>query len=130
MHSSTGRPASHERWRLAWLWAGLLTGPLAWLTLLEVHYVLSYVACETRQTWFLHLATAIAALVVAVAGVLGWRASQGHPLTPEHPSHPLSDDTRHQRARWMSAAGIALSGFFILIILAMEVPIVVLRTCQ
>ena len=108
----------------------MLAGPLAWLTLLEVHYALSYVACESRQTWFLHLATAIAVLLVAGAGVFGWRASQGPPLTREHPSHPLSDDTRHQRARWMSAAGIAFSAFFILIILAMEVPIVVLRTCQ
>jgi hypothetical protein len=108
----------------------MLVGPLTWLILLETHYVLSYVACETRETWFMHVATGAALVIVTAAGVLAWRASHGHPLTPEHVSSPLSDETRRQRARWMSATGMALSALFILVILAMEVPIIMLRTCQ
>ena len=130
MSSSTSRPVSHERWRLAALWAGLLTGPLVWLTLLETNYVLAYVACETGRTWFMHLAIAAALLLVATAGYAAWRASYGDMLAPEHLTPPLSDETRRQRSRWMSLAGVIFSAWFIIVILAMEVPILVLRECQ
>jgi hypothetical protein len=124
------RPVSHERWRLAAVWAGLLTGPAAWLALLEVNYVLSYVACETRSTWFLHSATAVALLLVAAAGYAAWAASFGSIIVDETPTPPLSDETRVQRSRWMSLAGVAVSLWFIVVILAMEVPIIVLKECQ
>jgi hypothetical protein len=130
MPSSTSRPVSHERWRLAALWAGLLTGPIVWLALLEANYVLAYVACETRSTWFMHLAVGVALLLVGAAGYAAWAASFGHILGAETPTPPLSDETRVQRSRWMSLAGVAFSLWFLLVILAMEVPLVVLRECQ
>jgi hypothetical protein len=130
MPSSTSRPVSHERWRLAALWAGLLTGPIVWLTLLEVNYVLAYVACETSSTWFMHLAVVVSLLLVSGAGYAAWAASYGSILTEETQSPPLSDETRIQRSRWMSLAGVAFSLWFIGVILAMEVPLVVLRACQ
>jgi hypothetical protein len=112
------------------VWAGLLAGPLAWLTLLEVNYLFAYVACEVQRTWFMHLASAIAAVLVGVAGVAAWRASDGDITAEETLTDPLSDETRTQRSRWMSLAGVALSIWFIVVILAMEVPIVVLKECQ
>jgi hypothetical protein len=130
MPSSISRRASHEPWRLAALWAGLLTGPVAWLTLLETNYVLAYVACEMRQTWFMHLGTAVALLVVAAAGWGAWYASHGDMTADQTLTHPLSDETRWQRSRWMSLAGVATSAWFIIVIVAMEVPIMVLRECQ
>ena len=48
----------------------------------------------------------------------------------KHGPLPLSDETRVQRSRWMSLAGVAFSLWFIVVILAMEVPLVVLRECQ
>jgi hypothetical protein len=120
--------AISDRARNAFLWAGLLTGPLVWLALLETQYVLSYVSCQTRQHWPLHLATAIAVLVVAASG---WLASRSGPAEDEEPrSAPSSDGTRESRARWMSLAGLATSVSFILLILTMEIPILVLETCQ
>ena len=130
MPSSTSRPVSHERWRLAALWAGLLAGPIVWLTLLEVNYLFAYVACEVQGTWFMHLAIAIAVALVCAAGLAAWRASSGPITADETLTHPLSDETRTQRSRWMSLAGIALSLWFSLVILAMEVPLVVLQVCQ
>ncbi len=130
MPSSISRPVSHERWRLAALWAGLLTGPIAWLTLLEVNYVLAYVACESGSTWFMHLAVVIALLVVSAAGCGAWAASHRNMLAEETLTPPLSDETRLQRSRWMSLAGVALSAWFVLAILAMEVPLIVLKECQ
>jgi hypothetical protein len=130
MASSTSRPVSHERWRIAAQWAGLLAGPLVWLSLLELNYVLAYVACETRSTWFMHTATVTAVALVAAAGLLAWRASYGDMMAPETLTAPLSDDTRRQRSRWMGLAGVATSLWFIVVILAMEVPIVILRECR
>ena len=130
MPSSTSRPVSHERWRLAAVWAGLLAGPLAWLTLLEVNYLFAYVACEVQRTWFMHLASAVAAALVAAAGFAAWRASYGEITEAEVLTHPLSDETRKQRSRWMSLAGVACSIWFVVVILAMEVPIIVLKECQ
>lgn len=130
MPSSISRPVSHERWRLAALWAGLLTGPIVWLALLELNYVLAYVACEVRSTWFMHLAIGIAVVLVAGAAYAAWAASYGHILSDQCRTPPLSDETRVQRSRWMSLAGLTFSLWFIVVILAMEVPIVVLRECQ
>lgn len=117
MPSSTSRPAfpeAHDAAREVALWTGVLAGPVVWLTLLETNYVMSYVACEVRQTWFLHLATLIAVALTAGAGLWGWSAGQG-----ENP-----------RARWMGHASLASSIWFILVILSMEIPVIVLRTCQ
>lgn len=130
MPASTSRPVSHERWRLVAVWAGLLAGPLVWLVLLQTNYVLAYVACEVQHTWFMHLTTALAVLVVAAAGYATWRASFGDLMADETLTDPLSDETRRQRSRWMSLAGVAFSAWFILVILAMEIPIVVLKECQ
>jgi hypothetical protein len=108
----------------------LLAGPLAWLTLLEVNYLFAYVACEVQRTWFMHLASAIAVAVVASAGFAAWRAADGNMREEETLTHPLSDETRQQRSRWMSLAGVACSIWFVVVILAMEVPIIVLSECQ
>ncbi len=130
MASSTSRPVSHERWRLAALWAGVLTGPFVWLGLLEANYVLAYVACETRSTWFMHVAVGAGLLLVAAAGCGAWAASFGNRLADDVGAPPLSDATRIERSRWMSLAGVALSLWFMVVILAMEVPLLVLRECR
>ena len=130
MPASTSRPVSHERSRLAALWAGLLAGPLVWLALLQTNYVLAYIACEVQRTWFIHLATVVAVLLVVAAGFAAWRASFGEMTADETLTDPLSDETRLQRSRWMSLAGVAFSAWFILVILAMEIPVIVLEECQ
>jgi uncharacterized membrane protein len=121
---------AHEGRRVLALWTGILAGPLVMLVLLQTNYTLSYVACETRQTWFLHLATAAAVVVVAAAGLWGWRAGRS-PLSLSEPlTAPVSPETCDGRARWMALAAIASSAWFIVVILAMSVPVIVLETCQ
>jgi hypothetical protein len=128
MPSYISRHEWHEPRRLAALWAGLLTGPVVWFALLETNYVLSYVACERRQTWMLHAAIAVAVLLVALSGWLAWGA--GPAEDDQRRSPPVTRDTSESRARWMSISGVVVSAWFILVILAMEIPIVVLRTCD
>jgi hypothetical protein len=78
----------------------------------------------------MHLATIVAALLVAGAGYAAWSASYGDMTAPETQTAPLSDETRLQRSRWMSLAGVGQSLWFLVVILAMEVPLVVLKECQ
>jgi hypothetical protein len=112
------------------LWTGVLAGPLVWLALLQTNYVLSYVACETRQTWFLHLATAVSAALVVSAGLWAWTAGRGPFDLPEPLTDPVSAGTCDSRTRWMAHAAVGLCGFFVIVILSMSLPVVVLRTCQ
>ena len=130
MPSSTSDRASHERGRLAALWTGILAGPIVWLVLLEVNYVLSYVACETRQRWFLHLATVIAIALVAASGLWAWRARMDDPFASEELSPPLSEKTSSQRVAWMAATAAGFSIWFIILIIATHIPVVVLKVCQ
>ena len=130
MSASTSPPVSHEPRRLAALWAGLLTGPVVWLFLLQYNYALSYVACETRQTWFMHLGIVVALLAVISAGWFAWGAGQASKGDADDTTHPLSDETRLRRTNWMSLTGIAISVFFVVVIIAMEVPLLVLKECQ
>lgn len=106
----------------------MLAGPLVWFAILEADYVMSYVACESRHTWFLHAANLLSVALVAAAGWLAWRS--GPAASDEHPTEPVTRATSESRARWMSMVGVALSMWFILVILAMEIPVLVLRTCE
>ena len=114
-------------WRLAALWTGVLAGPVVWAALLETNYALSYVACEQRHTWMLHLSTAVAILLIALAAL--WLARAAPP--PGEESEPSIDprDTAVLRARFMVAGGLALCVWFTLVILATEIPVIVLHPC-
>jgi hypothetical protein len=103
------------------LWLGIAAGPFAWAALLEVNYALSYVACEQRQTWMLHLATVAALAIVAVGAWASWTASP-----------PLGGGTSapgESRARFMAIAGLVLCGGFALVIAATEIPALMLHPC-
>ena len=114
--------------RLAAFWIGLLAGPLVWAALLETNYVLSYVACEQRHTWMLHLSTAVALTVVALAAWTAWRAAP--PLGDESGASTDPRETAVRRARFMAYGGLALCAWFFLVILATEVPAVILPPCS
>jgi hypothetical protein len=112
------------------LWIGLLAGPAVWLVLLETNYVLSYVACGQRQTWMLHLAAAVALLLVAGAAAAAWRAAP--PAGGDGPGGGASTDparTRVIRARFQAVAGLVLCIWFAVVIVATDIPVLVLRPC-
>jgi hypothetical protein len=120
----------HDSRRELALWTGILSGPLLWLMLLEINYVLSYVACETRQTWFLHLATFIALALVAGAGLWAWAAARGSTDSPDALTFPVGEQTSDTRTRWMARAAVASAVWFIAVIISFEVPMLVLGPCQ
>jgi len=124
MPSSTLRHESSSSGpRLAALWAGLAAGPLAWATLLETNYVLSYVACEQRHSWMLHLGTAIALAVVGLGAFAAWSARP--PLVED-----TASSTTESRVRFMAIGGLVLCAGFAIVILATEIPVLVLDPCM
>ena len=114
-------------WRLAALWTGLLAGPAVWAALLETNYVLSYVACEQRHTWMLHLASAVAILLIALAAF--WVARAAPPMGTDETPSTDPRDTAVLRARFMAIAGLVSCAWFSLVILATEIPVIVLHPC-
>ena len=131
MPSSTLRHGSFDAGpRITTLWLGVLAGPAAWLALLETNYLLSYVACEQRQTWMLHLATVVALAIVAAAAACTWRAAP-HELSYERERDVSTDpaDTAIIRARFMAIGGLALCAWFAVVIIATEIPVLVLKPC-
>jgi hypothetical protein len=128
MPSSTLRHGSFS-WgpRLASLWFGIVAGPLAWAALLQTNYVLSYVACEQRHTWMLHLSAAVALALIAAGAYASWTAA---PLGgAEDEASPDPADAAVNRARFMAISGLALCAWFSLVILATEIPVLVLQPC-
>jgi len=100
--------------RLLALWTGTLAGPVVWLALLESNYVLSYLSCATQHVWFLHGLTAIAWIAVAAAGAWGWSAGSR---------------SARESERWMAWSSALMSGFFLIVILAFEAQISILKPC-
>jgi hypothetical protein len=118
----------HDAKRELALWTGVLAGPVVFLALLETNYVLAYVACERRQTWFLHVAVVGAILLVAAAGWAAWRAAPA--ADDQRRSGAVTPETTESRSRWMSLAAVASCAWFILVILAIEIPILVHQVCD
>jgi hypothetical protein len=123
MPSSISHHESSSRGRrLAALWAGLAAGPLAWAVLLETNYALSYVACEQRHTWMLHLAAATALLLIGL-GALAARAA-----TPSM-QNDAAPSVAEARARFMAVGGLILCAWFAVLIVATEIPVLILHPC-
>jgi hypothetical protein len=128
MPSSTLRHGSFS-WgtRLAALWAGMLAGPLTWAALLETNYVLSYVACEQRGAWMLHLATGIALAVIGAGAYIAWMAAP--PLGARNVPSTVPADAAVARARFMAITALGLCAWFALVVIATEIPALVLHPC-
>lgn len=131
MPSSTLRHGSSDTGsRVSALWIGVLAGPLVWAALLETNYILSYVACEQRQTWMLHLAVAVALALVAAGAWLSWRAAPpGLSFEREREASTDPVDTAITRARFMAIGGLALCAWFAIVIVATDIPVMVLQPC-
>ena len=107
------------------LWAGVLAGPLATLTQLQVNYALVLWACGAGREWALHLVALLALLVTVAGGLLSWRnwrragagwKDDGAGVVP--------------RSRFMAAVGVLISAFIALVVVAQWIPIFVYGPCE
>jgi hypothetical protein len=107
-----------DRWLVFALWLG----PMAALTHLLVAYALVPSSCAQGSKTMLH-ASAAAFFLVALFGAFIGRHYHG--------AFAESDGTlSKERTRWLSMVVLVLSLFSALVILAMELPNVILRSCD
>ena len=99
-----------------------LIGPLAALAQLTVMYTLVPTACERGSKALLHGSTA-AFLVIALSGAFVASRSAAE-------SRDARGDVSRERSRWLAVAAMALSIGSMLVIVALELPNVILRNCQ
>ena len=55
-------------------WASIIVAPLVFLTNLSLVYALVPLACQSQQTWPLHLSNAVSLVFAIIASLLAWRA--------------------------------------------------------
>jgi uncharacterized membrane protein YidH (DUF202 family) len=116
-----------ERWQepttLLSQWAGVLLGPLGWALHLQVSYTLAAFACEDVWRLTLH-ATFLVSMAIALAGLyFGWTNWQAS-------KHAVPEGHRVSRSRFMAVAGIGLSAFFAVVIVAQWIPTLFLEPCR
>ena len=72
MPAGTEREFSRGRGVLA-LWAGLLAGPIAWLSILEIKFIIVPWACAANLKWPLYIVTLLGLAVTAGGFLLALR---------------------------------------------------------
>jgi hypothetical protein len=115
------RPERHD----VLLWIPVLAGPIAWILAEQLSYMLTPTACWNQQHFMLHLVP-LGTLLIAAAGALFAR----NRMRREPEGSTESGDTRMSRSRFMALYGFWACVGFALVIVATEVPNLVLKACD
>ena len=102
-----------KREALEVLW--MLAPPTLWALQQQISYALTPSACAARAEWWLHAVTVLALLAVAGITFLAW-ADYRRLSAPS-------------RSRFLAASGIGSGMFFLIVILATELPNWFLGAC-
>ena len=111
-----------------WLWFGMLGGAAAWALHLVLSYSLVPAACAAGLGYLLYLGIVGTGIIALAAVLVSWRALR---LT-----RGMSEENGNgerltvQRVRFMALSGIAMSAFFLAVILAQSVPILAQDPCS
>jgi hypothetical protein len=117
------RPA--EPISLFTLWFSALAGPLAWILHNVGSYGLATVICFPGQVLFLHLVTAVTALISLAAAVVGWRSR----ARLQELEWPDKSRISLQRAHFMATFGLISGLLFLVIILVEGIPNFYIEPC-
>ena len=93
------------------LWTGILVPPIAWASDETISYALVKWACNHHTTTSIQLVTFAALLVMAAAGIAGWRAQRER-----------GSETETERAAFMATLSATTTAFFIVVTIAMAIP--------
>ena len=107
------------------LWTGVLAGPLATLTQLQVNYALALWACGAGREWALHLVALLALVVTVGAGLLSWRNWRRAGASWEDGGAGIVP-----RSRFMAVVGILIGALLSLVVIAQWIPIFIHGPCD
>lgn len=105
------------------LWAGVLVGPIAMLTQLEVNYALVLSACANHRTGLLHVVSLFMMLITLMAGLISYRL-WARLRANEDAGTPVA------RGRLMAAIGVLISLLMAGVIIAQWLPIFIHGPCE
>lgn len=103
----------------------VLAGPLAWFLAQQLSYTLAPTACWSGRHLLLHLVPPAALLLAAAGAGLAWRHGRRQPRGSTE-----KGEARESRRRFMALLGLWSCLGFALVVLATEVPNLVLRVCD
>lgn len=110
---------------ILWLWAGMLTAPLAFLLHLQVNYMLVTQLCQSEHKLILHLVTLAFLLVAAGGGFVAWRNWEAAGR-----KWPGEAGSVTERSRFMSVVGLLLSALIVLALVAQWIPQFIYDPCH
>jgi TRAP-type C4-dicarboxylate transport system permease small subunit len=110
---------------ILWLWAGLLTAPLAFLLHLQVNYALVTQLCQSKLKLLTHLLTLTFLLIAAIGGLIAWRNWQQMGR-----KWPGEEGSITERSRFMAVVGFLVSALVVLAFIAQWIPQFIFDPCQ
>jgi hypothetical protein len=116
------RDKTDFRARDRWLILAFCLGPLAVLTHLNVSYALVQESCARGSKTMLHLSAALFLLMALAGAGIGW------PLYRRFAD--AEGELWQERTRWVALVATVLSIASAIVIIAMEIPNVLLRSCD
>ncbi len=108
--------------RERWLNFALILGPAAWLLHLNVSYILVPESCDDGTKMMLHAVTAACIVAALVAAAIAWRIRAASAAEPESLSAA--------RLKWTATMVLVLSLAMVLVIVAQQIPNLILRSCD
>lgn len=109
------------RERDRWLNFALILAPAAWLAHLNVSYMMVPQSCVDGSNLKRHIATGVCLALALAAAAIAWRIRG----TVTHES-VLSE----QRTKWVATFVVVLSLAMVLVIVAQEIPNIVMGSCD
>jgi nicotinamide riboside transporter PnuC len=108
-----------------WLWAGMLTAPLAFLLHLEVNYALVTQLCQSEHKLASQLVTVFFVLISAAGGLISWRnwETAGRKWPGEEATVP-------ERSRFMAVVGLLVSALVVVALVWQLIPQFMFDPCQ
>jgi hypothetical protein len=103
---------------------GFLAGPIAWAVQLNGIYIATPYLCGSPWTPIMYVFTALALLLTGAGLLVSWRSFEqaGRHLSTGGAA-PLG------RTRMMAIGGLAVNGFFLIVVIAQALPTVMLDPC-
>lgn len=110
------------RARDRWLLVAFFLGPMAVLSHLSLAYSLVPSACAGGSKLKLHLSALVFLLLAGIGALIGWRIYRRF----------AGEDAElwQERTRWLSVVVMALAVSSMIVIVAMEIPNLILRSCD
>ena len=104
-----------------WLNFAMILGPAAWLAHLNFSYVMVPESCADGSNLKLHVATGVCLAFALAAAAIAWRIRG-----------TIADESTlsEQRTKWMTTFVVILSLSMVLVIVAQEIPNIVMGVCD